>query len=336
MKKYTLLALATALPVVATELPPMVATGPVYYDDVTYQTATPEPDASYSTGYAPEPTTSAPAYIAPDTYSPAPLQPAASSSFNGEIVLNAYTSNYQVRGMGVTNYLSDYGYSSLYASYTLPNRNLFNRGIHQRFSGTYGHIWGAADELGDTPVAQLNYALGKELLPNLVFEAGYSIRRGGLEGFMARETGCSHRIAQDINFTLSFNDQQRGFFGHATWGIGFQGLTGSYLDICAGYRITDVVSHGNIGSDLELSAGLAPSFGYWGGGVEGIDAYRLRAALRPYSHNGTFGRDARLQLTPWVQCSWTGHNASKIDRRVQCGPADHYQLTFGVDLGLKF
>ncbi len=320
MKNHVLCALATALPLVATEVPPMVATGPVYYDDVTYQAA---PAAQ-------------PAYSAPGTYSPAPMQPAAGTSSRGEIVLNAYTSNYQVRGMGVTNSLSDYGYSSIYGSYTLPNRNLFNKGIHQRISGTYGQIWGAADALGDTPLVNFNYALGKELLPNLVLEAGYSIHRGGLEGLMARATGCSHRITQDFNVALTFNDHQRGFFGHVLWGIGFQGLTGSFFDIEAGYRMTDVLTRGNIGSDLELSAGISPSFGYWAGGVEGIDAYRLRAALRPYSHSGTFGRDARAQVTPWVQCSWTGHNASKIDRSLHSNPADHFQLTFGLDLGYKF
>ncbi len=322
MKKLLLITLASALPLAATEMPPMIESGPVYYDDVTYQAAAPAP--------------ATPAYSMPDTYAPAPMQPAAGHNTRGEIVLNAYSTNYQVRGMGVTNFLSDYGYSSLYASYTLPNRNLFNRGIHQRLSGTYGQIWGAAEELGDTPLATLSYSIGKELLPNLVFEAGYSIHRGGLEGFMARETGCSHRITQDISFTLSFNDHQRGFFGHATWGIGFQGLTGSFFDVEAGYRFTDIISRGNFGSDLELSAGIAPSFGYWGGGVEGIDAYRLRAALRPFAHSGQFGRDARLQLTPWMQCSWTGHNASKIDRRVNCGPADHFQITFGLDVGMKF
>ncbi len=324
MMKRSLLALATALPLLATEMPPMVESGPVYYDDVTYQTAAP----AYA---APAP------YTSPSAYSQASLQPASGSrGSNGEIVLNAYTSNYQVRGMGVTNFLSDYGYSSLSGSYTMPNRNLFNKGIHQRISGTYGAIWGATEELGDTPLININYALGKELLPNLVFEVGYAFHRGGLEGFMARETGCSHRIAQDITLSLSFNDHQRGFFGHILWGMGFHGLTGSYFDLEAGYRLTDVANSGNFGSDLELSAGVAPSFGYWGGGAEGIDAYRLRAALRPYTHNGTLGRDARMQLTPWVQCSWTGHNASKIDRRVNCGPADHFQFTFGLDLGWRF
>ncbi len=328
MMKHTLLALAATLPLAATELPPTVASGPVHYDDISYQPAAAVPQA---------PTYGTPAYAVPTAYYGSPAtQPAANHGQRGEVVLNAYTSNYQVRGMGVTNFLSDYGWSSLSGSYTLPNRNLFNRGIHQRVSGTWGAIWGAADELGDTPLVNFNYAIGKEIMPNLVAEAGYSLRRGGLEGFMARETGCSHRIAQDFNLTLSFNDHQRGFFGHIMWGIGFQGLTGSYFDIEGGWRFTDIVSRGNLGTDLEVSAGVAPSFGYWGGGVEGVDAYRLRAALRPYSHSGAFGRDARLQLTPWVQCSWTGHNASKIARRVGCGPADHYQLTFGVDLGFKF
>ncbi len=328
--KQSLLALTIALPLAATELPPMVESGPVYYDDVTYQPPAPAPQA---------PTYATPGYSAPTTpayYSATPLQTVSSHGNRGEIVLNAYSTNYQVRGMGVTNFLSDHGYSSLYGSYTLPNRNLFNRGIYQRVSGVWGAIWGASEELGDTPQINANYALGKEVLPNLMVEVGYSLRRGGLEGFMARATGCSHRIAQDVNLAIRFNDNQRGFFGHAIWGVGFQGLTGSYFDAEIGYRVTDVASSGDLGSDLELSAGIAPSFGYWGGGVEGIDAYRLRAALRPFSHSGNFGRDARLQLTPWVQLSWAGHNAGKIDRRVKCDPIDDFQITFGLDVGYKF
>ncbi len=333
MMKHTLLALAVTLPLAATELPPMVESGPVHYDDVTYQAAAPQVP-TYATPTYGDASDATADYGTP--YAPAPLQPAASNNSRGEITLNAYSTNYQVRGMGVTNRLSDYGWSSISGSWTLPNRNLFNRGIHQRVSGTFGAIWGARDGLGGTPMLNLNYAIGKEVLPNLVIEAGYSLRRGGLEGYMAQATGAPHRFAQDLNLAISFNDQQRGFFGHVLWGVGFQGLTGSYFDLCAGYRVTDIVSQGNVGADLELSAGVAPSFGYWGGSVEGIDAYRLRAALRPYSHSGTFGRDARLQLTPWVQCSWTGHNASKISRRLGGAPVDHFQLTFGLDMGMKF
>ncbi len=320
MMKQTLLALAATLPLAATELPPAVAAGPVQYDDISYQEAAPAADL--------------PAYT--DFTAPAPEMPAPGEGTRGEIILNAFSSNYQVRGMGVTNDLSDLGYSSISGSYTLPNRNLFNRGLHQRVSGSFGLIWGRESELGDTPMLNLNYAIGKEILPNLVAEAGYSIHRGGLEGYMARATGCSHRITQDLNIAIRFDDHQQGFFGHALWGLGFQGLTGSFFDFCGGYRFTDVASHGNYGADLELSAGVSASLGYWGGGVEGIDAYRLRAALRPFSHNGTFGRDSRWQLTPWAQFSWTGHNAAKIDRRTGFGPADHFQFTFGVDLGWSF
>ncbi len=333
--KQSLLALAATLPLAATELPPMVESGPVHYNDISYQAPAPQTPA-YAASACGTPAYAVPAYSGSTYYSPAPLQPAASHNSRGEIVLNAYSTNYQVRGMGVTNFLSDHGYSSVSGSYTLPNRNLFNCGIHQRVSGTLGAIWGGSEELGDTPLVHLHYAIGREILPNLIVEAGYSLRRGGFEGFMARATGCSHRIAQDFNVSISFNDHQRGFFGHVIWGLGFQGLTGSYFDLEAGYRFTDIATRGNLGTDLELSAGIAPSVGYWGGGVEGIDAYRLRAALRPYSHSGQFGRDAHLQLTPWVQCSWTGHNAAKLDRRIRCCPADHFQITFGLDLGWRF
>ncbi len=322
MSKHTILALATALPLAATELPPMVDSGPVYYDDIIYQDAAPAPQA--------------PAYTSPTYYGTPQLQPAAGHANRGEIILNAYSTNYQVRGMGVTNGLSRYGYSSLYGSYTLPNRNLFRRGIHQRISGLWGAVWGADEELGDNPQLHGSYAIGKELLPNLTLEAGYTLRKGGLEGYMARSTGCAHRITQDLHVSLRFNDHQRGPFGYILWGYGFQGLTGWYGDAELGYRFTDVLSRGNFGADLELSAGVAPSFGYWAAAAEGIDAYRLRAALRPFSHSGTFGREGRFQVTPWVQCSWTGHNSSKIHRALHSGPIDHFQFNFGLDVGYQF
>ncbi len=342
MMKHPLLVLVASLPLAAVELPPLIEAGPVQYNSVTYQptpqapACAPTPAEQDNSSFYHGTGMHSPSFTSPPIYATAPIQRVASNGTQGEVILNAYTTNYQVRGMGVVNDLSDHGWSSVSGSWTLPNRNLFNQGIHQRFSGTFGLIWGAGDALGDTPLANLNYALGKEVLPNLVVEIGYSFRRGGLEGFMTRATGGAHRVAQDFTLCASFNDQQRGFFGHILWGIGFQGLTGSYLDICAGYRLTDIASHGNYAADLELSAGVAPSFGYWGGGVEGIDAYRLRAALRPYALDGSFGRDARMQLTPWVQCSWTGNNSRKLDRRLGGNPADHFQLTFGADLGWKF
>ncbi len=325
--KPTLLALAATLPLAtATELPPVIPTGPVTYDNVSYQApAAPPADTAYTPTYTD--------YQAPAI---APLQPVAATGNNGDITLNLYSSNYQVRGMGVTDMLSDCGYSSVSGSYILPNRNLFNLGIQQRISGSFGIIWNAGSVLGDTPLFNANYAIGKEIFPNLVAEVGYSMHRGGLEGLMARADDAPHRFAQDVNLSLSYNDRQKGFFGHAIWGIGFQGLTGSYFDFCGGYRFTDIISTGNLASDLEVSAGVSPSFGYWGPGVEGIDAYRVRVALKPYSPSGSFGRDAHLQLTPWVQCSWSGSNAGKIDRNLGCSPVDHFQFTVGVDLGWQF
>lgn len=308
----------------ATESAPTIPDGPVYYDTMSYDTGSYDSytTPSYDTGYT-----------AP---TPAPM-PAPSSTRNGSINLNLYTSDYQVRGMGVRDELSKYGYSSISGSYTLPNRNLFGRGIHQRISGTYGFIWDASCVLGEKPMANLSYALGKEIFPNLIVEAGYTFRHGGLEGYMAHaHDGASHHATQELNLTITYNDNQKGFFGSAMWGLGFYGLTGSYFDLEIGYRFTDVISRGNIGSDLEISAGVAPSVGYWGSGIEGSDAYRLRAALRPYSHNGSFGRDSRFQLKPWIQCSWSGSNASKIDRYTGYSPVDHFQITVGVDMGLSF
>ena len=323
MTKHAFLALTAAIPALATELPPAIPDGPIEYSSVSY-------DASYNDYDAYAPAAYAPA-------APAPM-PVAGSERRGYVNLNAYTADYQVRGMGVKDSLSKYGTSSLSASYTLPNRNLLGMGLHQRISGEYGVIWDASCPLGDTPTARLSYALGKEIFPNLVAEIGYTFRHGGLEGYMARNfDGASHRATQEIVASLVYNDYQKGFFGKLEAGAGFYGLTGVYFDVEAGYRFTDVMVRGNLGADLELSFGVAPSHGYWGSDVEGVDAYRIRAALLPYTQTGSFGRDARAYVKPWVQCSWSGSNAAKIDRSADgAGPVDHFQITVGVDCGLNF
>ena len=322
MMKHALLAFAVATPLLATDLPPAIPDGPIEYTDYSYDTG------YLQDSYAP------PAYV---PAAPAPVS-AASSDRRGYVNLNAYSSNYQVRGLGVRDAYSKYGYSSLSASVNLPNSNLFNRGIYHRLSGEYGFIWDASCPLGETPVARIGYSLGKEIFPNLKAEIGYTFRRGGLEGFMARHyDGASHHATQEIVASLTYNDFQKGFFGKLEMGWGFYGLTGVYFDMEAGYRFTDIISRGNVGADLELSFGVAPSYKYWGEDVEGIDAWRVKAALLPYTHTGNLGRDGRFYVTPWVQCAWSGSNAAKIDRVTDgAGPIDHFQITLGVDCGLKF
>lgn len=313
-----------ACPLLAIDAPPAIPSGPIQYTEYTY-------DDEYT-----EDSYQEPAYV-PAPPAPAPL-PAADSDRRGYVNLNAYTSDYQVRGMGVRDALSKYGYSSVSASFDLPNRNLFGRGIYHNISGEYGVIWDAACALGEMPVARVGYSLGKEIFPNLKAELGYTYRHGGLEGFMARHyDGASHHATQEIVASLTYNDYQKGFFGGLEMGWGFYGLTGLYFDVEVGYRFTDVISRGNYGADLELSVGVAPSYKYWGKGVEGVDAYRVKAALQPFSHSGTFGRDSRFYVTPWLQCSWSGSNAAKIDRvTFGAGPVDHFQITVGVDCGFKF
>lgn len=328
----TLAAVASTNPAPASELPPVIPVGPVTYDSVSYSPAPVAASTPAPIGTAPATDSTAGA-----EYAPAPITPSATAGNNGYINLNAYSSQYQVRGMGVTDAMSSHGFSSLSGSYTLPNRNLFNKGIQHRISGAYGYIWDAGDTLGNTPLFNINYALGKEIFPNLLAEIGYSLHHGGLEGWMARYPNhSSHRLSQDINIALTFNDHQKGFFGHALMGIGFHGLTGTFYDLEAGYRLTDILSVGAIGADLELSAGVSASLGYWGSGVEGVDAWRLKAALPLFTHSGTMGRDARFQVKPWGQLSWSGSNAKKIDRLTDCGPIDHFQIAFGLDLGWRF
>jgi hypothetical protein len=184
----------------------------------------------------------------------------------------------------------------------------------------------------------LSYAVGKEIFPNLVAEVGYTLRHGGLEGYLARYSdGAGHHTTQELTASLTYNDYQQGFFGKAEAAYSFYGLTGTWFDIEAGYRFTDVWSQGNFGMDVELSGGVAPSVGYWGSGVNGVDAWRIKAALLPYSHTGRFGRDARFYVKPWVQCSWSGSNAATIDRVADGnGPIDHFLITVGLDCGFNF
>lgn len=330
-KTLLLLALGACL---AAEMPPAIPSGSVTYDAVTYQpTSAADPYLPPEfVGGAP---LSTPAYTAPAM---APITPGQSSTPNTVINLHAYSTNYQVRGMGVTNGLSEYGTSSLEVSHTFANRNLFHRGIQHRVFGMAGAIWDAACPLGDVPQFGLGYAIGKEVLPNLLVEAGYHYRRGGFEGFMAKYYDrTSHRAAQDVALTITYNDHQKGFFGHAECGWGFYGLTGVYFDAELGYRFVDVMPAARIGTDVEISAGVAPSVSYWGSGVEGIDAYRIKLALRPYSRTSRLlGQDSPMQIKPWVQCSWSGDNARKIYRHTGFGPVDHFQITFGVDVGWSF
>lgn len=313
----------------AVEAPPAIPDGRITYDELSYQ-------SPGQTELPPEFAAEAADHSAP-AGGVAPSVPPSSASPHTVVNLTAYATDYQVRGMGVTNDLSEYGTSSVSVSFTPANRNLFHKGIQQRFHGLGGVIWDASCPLGDVLQFELGYSLGKEVLPNLLVELGYTFRRGGLEGYMAKwHDGASHRSAQDVTLRAAYNDFQKGFFGHAEIGAGFYGLTGFYMDFEGGYRYTDVVRPAAFGLDLEVSLGVAPSFSYWGTGVEGLDASRVRVAFLPYSPNGRFGRDARTFIKPWVQVSWTGNNARKITRNLGYTPVDHFQFTLGLDIGWKF
>lgn len=326
MTKKPLLILSVGITAMATEFPPSIPEGQVSYDEVSYQNPSDSLPADFAT---PAPTAR---YTAPAI----PVTPPASTP-NTIINLNAYTTNYEVRGMGFTNGMTNYGYSSLGISHTFANRNLFNKGIHHRVHGMAGAIWDAASPLGDIAHARFGYSIGKEIFPNLILEVGYNFRRGGFEGYMAKYFDrCSHRSEQDFTVTLSYNDHQKGFFGHAEWGYAFYGLTGSYVDTELGYRFTDLFRVANVSSDVEISGGVAPSFSYWGSGIEGIDAYRVKLAFAPHTDGGLLSRDGHMMIKPWVQCSWTGDNCRKISNRTNSIPVDHFQITFGVDVGWKF
>ncbi len=310
--------LAVATPLFADAAPP-VPSGDISYTSVTGATDyTPEEmQPVYST-----------AVQTPETY-------ANTSRFT--LKVNAYSTNYQVRGMGVTNQYSAYGWSSADLTWRPGSNNLFGRGIGQEVNLGYGIIYGANDLLGDTGVWNLGYGLTKELFPNLHFRAGLGIHYGGLEGYLAKTRDkAPHRIASDLNFSLTYNDNQKGFFGGATFGVGFQGLTGFYGDVYVGYRLQDVFATERFCLDTEISVGQSYSLGYWTGGAEGFDATRLRVDFKPYTTNGSLGRDAKIQFVPYVQTSWTGNNAKKIERSLSSDVADHFQFTIGVDLIFNF
>lgn len=329
MNKLPLLLLSLSLPALAVDdLPPLIPTGPVEYSNEPALESAPPLNTDTGNPFLTE--------SEPAASSPAPLTTTGNNG-KGYVRLNAFTSHYNVRGMGVEHGLSKWGFSSLDASYTLPNDNLLNWGLQARIAAGADLIWGSPTPLGkDTPL-RFRAAIGKEIFPNLLVEVGYTIRRAGFEGFMATEgRGSANHTTQDLFLCATFDDHGKGFFGHALWGFGFQGLTGSYFDIEGGYRFTDVIAAGNIGSDLEVSVGVAPSLGYWGRNVEGIDDVRVRVALQPFSQTGSFGRDAHLYFTPWVQLAWAGSNRNKIRHITGHKTVSNAQLTFGLEAGWKF
>ncbi|MFI3243120.1 MAG: hypothetical protein R3Y56_02570 [Akkermansia sp.] len=337
MKKFVLASLGVGTAVTVTlaiDAPPAIPSGPVSYESVDYSSGD-------SDLYAYHNNTEQPAEWLTDT-TEAPLQPSSISSLdssdkNFNMKLNLYTSNYNVRGMGVTNGFSNNGYSSIDMSYTLPNRNLLGLGLYQQFSGSVGVIWGSHSELGDTPALRAGYAIGKEIFPNAHWTIGYNLQHGGLQGYMARATdNCSQRLAQDLYTTLKFDDHQRGFYGALTFGWGIQGLTGIYADMTAGYRLTDVISGNSMGMDVELEVGIAFSNDYWINQTEGVDAYRIRANILPYTHSGSLGRESGKNIIPWIMMSFAGNNEDKIDRAYGGNIIDDCQFTIGVDFNWSF
>ena len=323
-----LLSVAVVSGALAVEAPPSVPSGQITYDEVSYQNNGSELPSEFM---------GPPASPGGQDALSSPAVSSPTSSPDTVIDLMLYASNYQVRGMGVTDNLSHHGTSNLYLSHTFADKNMFHKGIQQRVHGLAGVIWDASCPLGDIMQFEAGYSIGKEVLPNLLFEVGYNFKRGGLEGFVAKNYDqCSHRSTQEVAVSAKFNDHQKGLFGQAMFGASFYGLTGYYVDAELGYRFTNILNKSSYGADLEVSGGVAPSFSYWGSGVDGIDAYRIRVALQPFTHGGGLGRDARLSITPWLQCAWTGNNARKIHRDMGMGMADHFQLTVGVNAGYKF
>ncbi len=326
------LALAAGSPSFAQMAPPPIPSGPISYTSV----SAPADDQNLDTIVEAASYEQLTLPTAPVATRPIAISEIQSSEYSWDLDLNLYTLHYNVRGMGVTNSISDHGYSSFAASYTSSNRNLFQAGLHQRFLGELGRIWGSNEALADGYMSQWGYRLGKEVFPNAMLEVGYNLRYGTLEGFFAKQRGKSaHSIAQDINLTLSYDDQQEGFFGGVQLGYGFSGLTGWYYDLAAGYRQTEVFTSHQWGLDLEYLVGIAGSSGYWTGNADGVDAYRARVSFQPYAHSGLFGRDSNWSVTPWVEMTTSGDNDKTIDRDFG-GVVDGFQINVGIDISYEF
>jgi len=320
--KHILLALPLlSIPIQASNTPPSIPSGTINYESYAA-------DSKVSI--------SAPMAANSEQFPSNYLSPIESSSHDTTLNFNVFSSNYNVRGMGVVNGLSNYGFSSVDYNHTFENKNLFQAGLHQRINAGYGVIWGAGDKLAQRPLIELGYQIGKEIFPNLIAEFGYGLNYGGLEGFMSKSRGKSaHSITQNLQFQLKFDDQQEGPFGKFLLGYGVQGLTGWFSDISGGYRFSDVTNSNHGGMDLEIEAGISSSFGYWVGSVTGIDAYRVRATLRPYSHSGSYGRDSKFQISPWIEFAISGSSQDKIKRHYG-GIIDKSQISVGLDCGWKF
>ncbi len=266
------------------------------------------------------------------------LTEATSNTLGVVINANVYTSSYNVRGMSVNDHMSAYGFSSIGASYALPEFELFGMDIQHEVSADLGVIWGAGDSLSTEPLSTFRYMWTKEVYPNLQMGGGYQLRYGGLEGYMAKHyNNRAHQMTQDVVGFARYDTGKEGVFGEALVGVGFQGLLGVYGDLSGGYRFTGVCSVKNVGFDVELEAGLALSYNYWVGKARGVDAFRLRATLAPYSLNGTFGRDANFTIAPWVQAAWSGDTADDIKTYTYGHDiVDDFKVTVGIECSYKF
>lgn len=329
MKSINLLTLmagsALSAGIAFSEAPPAIPSGSITYTAVNGQTDYADDFASHSDYATPTPAA-------------APRQISAYS--NREWVafdINAYSSNYQVRGMGVTNRYSDAGWSSVNLQLKPGNTNLFGWGIGHQLDLQAGAIYGSG-VLGNEPVLGAGYGLTKEIFPNLLAKAGYGLQYGGLEGFLSEYRGkAPHQLAQNFHINLTYDDRQTGYFGRFDLGAGFYGLTGWYGLIEGGYRWQDVFALGTCIWDVTVCTGMSYSFGYWTGNADGMDACYIRCeALSNAITDMGMPNDMGFQVVPWVQASWAGNNRSKINHAVGTGIVDSFQLTVGVDVRYNF
>jgi hypothetical protein len=245
-------------------------------------------------------------------------------SVSGELAV-AYTSKYVYHNIVASDSMNEDGVLWVAGHANMP---LYTG--QQHVDVAYGIL--SDGELKPHGSLMFDYKVDWEILPNLRAGLGYEFNWRGMRGYLAQERGKAHHgIYHGFAGYLSYDDPGRGYFGDMCVQGGVYGLTGWLVDAQAGKRFSGIFLH-NI--DLEVSAGIAMSCGFWAGGVDGVDQVNVKAAL-PIKFNAD-AQDKGLRLVPFVQTAWAGNTRSRIRTRVHRSVFDTFQFVAGVGVEYKF
>ncbi len=263
------------------------------------------------------------------TYGNIPAEPRMASEYNDIItgsVHAAYDTRYAYKDMVVSSVLNDGGVFRLGGDLEMT---LFEDWKQQM--GAEMLVFGDGI-LDDRTGLTAEWKAVKELLPNLSFVGGYEFDYGNLPGYLGRVTGkAPHSLSQSFTAGVTYNDPGHGYFGAADVQYGFYGMQGWRFDLMAGKR-WDRLFHDRIG--LEVSAGTAYSWSYWGPGLDGFDQFNVKVAA-PIRITGMDEYDG-WRVVPYVQLNWGGDNRSEMRRYTGvCSQSDCY-LRFGVEAVYHF